>query len=214
MSNETDYDAKIAREEARSLYNSENGVDAEDYRAHIDAFAPELVSESTSEAVVDDDDDAVCDYCGELVYNTIDGLCMHCRRRGIMPVEQMLRESESTPARRDAAIDELDRIIRDHHERMDACEYGSFEYHRLGYSMLRWQLQLERQTLNAEIEKLRQERDAACAALQKIAAETTPHPLYPTDPYHHGFGDARNAAQQIAEDGLIASNFYIRQLHS
>jgi hypothetical protein len=44
---ESEYDAKIAREEAQSLYNSDSGVDAEDYRAHIDAFAPELISEPT-----------------------------------------------------------------------------------------------------------------------------------------------------------------------
>ena len=44
---ESEYDAKIAREEAQSLYNSNSGVDAEDYRAHMDAFAPELVSEAT-----------------------------------------------------------------------------------------------------------------------------------------------------------------------
>lgn len=43
---ESEYDAKIAREELQSLYNSDSGVDAEDYRAHIDAFAPEAASEA------------------------------------------------------------------------------------------------------------------------------------------------------------------------
>lgn len=40
---EREYDAKIAREEAQSLYNSDSGVDADDYRAYMDKNAPELV---------------------------------------------------------------------------------------------------------------------------------------------------------------------------
>jgi len=176
---ESEYDAKIAREEAQALYNSDSGVDADDYRTHIDTFAPELCSAPATKAA---------DY----------------------------NDSE-TPLI--PAIAELDRIIKAHHERMDACEYGSHEHDRLGYSMVRWQLQLERRksnseldALRAEIENLRQDRAVAWEALQKLAEETTPHPLYPIDPYHHGFGTARNAARQIAEGGLIKSNYYVHSV--
>jgi hypothetical protein len=51
------------------------------------------------------DDDAVCDYCGNRAreHETfVNGLCTHCRRSGIMPVEQMLSEYDAKIAREEA----------------------------------------------------------------------------------------------------------------
>ena len=170
---EIEYDAKIAREEAQSLYNSDSGVDADDYRAYMDANAPELIDPQPA------------------------------------PVVQVW-----SPRPISEQAETLDTLIKAQHELMDTLEYASLEYRAEGYTLMQLQLRLERIRHNQELDTLKADYANACEALKKLAIETDDHPLAKIDPYHAGFKVARNAAFNIAEDGLIKANYYIRQLRA
>lgn len=67
----------------------------------------------------------------------------------------------------------LNEIIKQHHEAMDAVEYCSPEYDRLGYSQVRYQLMLERRKSTAELAALRSQVSRLEAALEAAEGATS-----------------------------------------